>query len=98
MALDQNLLGANVRDGKLGDQDAAAPINDPAEHLLHRDLSILVRATPPTRIGGGGSSFAATNRTRSTPGERSPLGAGRHYGVAPVGEPETRCQRAGLLP
>ncbi len=35
MALHKNLVGAHMRDGEVGDKDATAPVDHPAEYLLH---------------------------------------------------------------
>jgi hypothetical protein len=50
MSLHKDLIGPSVRNGQLTDHHATASIDDPAEHLLHRDLSPFVETNTPTEI------------------------------------------------
>ena len=52
MTLNEHLIRAHVRGGEVGDQDAATPINDPTEHLLHADVN-LPSVLHPDRVAGG---------------------------------------------
>ena len=60
VALHQNLVRAHVRDGKVGDKDPTAPVDHPAEYLLHADLNLpSVRNTRPRADGRSGHIFGA---------------------------------------
>ncbi len=66
VALHQYLIRSHMRDGKVGDQDPSAPIDHPAEHLLHADLNLLsVRVPPAACRAARAAQFVSAPRYQS---------------------------------